>query len=71
MDFIFAVCDDAAGETCSIWSVQPMTGHWGMPDPAQALGNEVERRLVAETLATMLLAATVIGSGIMADRLTG
>ena len=48
-----------------------MTAHWGMPDPAQALGNEVERRLVAETLATMLLAATVIGSGIMADRPTG
>ena len=71
MDFIFAVCDDAAGETCSIWSVQPMTAHWGMPDPATAIGNSVERRLVAEALATMLLAATVIGSGIMADRLTG
>ena len=45
MDFIFTVCDDAAGETCPFWPGQPMTAHWGMPDPAQALGNEAERRL--------------------------
>ena len=45
MDFIFTVCDDAAGESCPFWPGQPMTAHWGMPDPAQAIGNEAERRL--------------------------
>jgi protein-tyrosine-phosphatase len=36
LDFIFTVCDDAAGETCPIWPGHPMTAHWGVPDPAAA-----------------------------------
>jgi arsenate reductase len=44
MDFVFTVCDDAAGETCPVWPGQPMTAHWGMPDPAAATGTEAERR---------------------------
>jgi arsenate reductase len=44
MDFIFTVCDDAAGEACPIWPGQPMTAHWGIPDPATVAGSEVERR---------------------------
>jgi protein-tyrosine-phosphatase len=44
MDFIFTVCDQAAGETCPVWPGKPMTAHWGQPDPAAATGNEVERR---------------------------
>ncbi len=40
MDFVFTVCDDAAGETCPIWPGHPMTAHWGVPDPAAATGSE-------------------------------
>jgi arsenate reductase len=43
MDFIFTVCDDAAGEACPAWPGHPMTAHWGMPDPAAAVGTELER----------------------------
>ncbi|MBW8816442.1 MAG: arsenate reductase ArsC [Caulobacterales bacterium] len=42
LDFVFTVCDDAAGEVCPYWPGQPMTAHWGMPDPARATGNEAE-----------------------------
>jgi arsenate reductase len=42
MDFIFTVCDDAAGETCPLWPGKPMTAHWGVPDPAAVTGSEVE-----------------------------
>jgi arsenate reductase len=44
MDFIFTVCDDAAGEACPVWPGRPMTAHWGLPDPAAAPGSDVERR---------------------------
>jgi protein-tyrosine-phosphatase len=44
MDFIFTVCDQAAGETCPIWPGKPMTAHWGLPDPAAATGSESARR---------------------------
>lgn len=45
MDFVFTVCDNAANETCPFWPGQPMTAHWGVPDPAAATGNEAEIRL--------------------------
>ena len=45
LDFVFTLCDDAAQEECPYWPGQPMTAHWGLPDPASAQGNEAERRL--------------------------
>lgn len=45
LDFAFTLCDDAAAELCPVWPGQPMTAHWGLPDPAAATGNEAEIRL--------------------------
>jgi protein-tyrosine-phosphatase len=45
LDFVFTVCDSAAGEVCPIWPGQPMTAHWGIPDPAAATGSEADTAL--------------------------
>jgi protein-tyrosine-phosphatase len=46
LDFVFTVCDSAANEVCPIWPGQPMTTHWGVPDPAAAEGSEAESTTV-------------------------
>ncbi len=130
LDFVFTVCDNAAGETSPVWPGQPMTAHWGVPDPAEAKGTSTEialafkeayrmlerrigifvvaalalarsiepakkaarnrpaqrdhresgradvktplaQRIVAEGLGTAFLLAAVVGSGVMAARLSG
>jgi arsenate reductase (thioredoxin) len=43
LDFVFTVCDNAAGEVCPVWPGQPMTAHWGIPDPAGVEGSEIAR----------------------------
>jgi protein-tyrosine-phosphatase len=54
LDFVFTVCDNAAGETCPVWPGQPMTAHWGVPDPAEASGSEAEIALAFKDAYRML-----------------
>jgi len=54
LDFVFTVCDNAADEVCPVWPGQPMTAHWGVPDPSQAGGSETERRLAFADTTRML-----------------
>ena len=54
MDFVFTVCDRAAGEVCPVWPGQPMTAHWGMPDPAAAEGSEQVRLKAFRDVAVMM-----------------
>jgi arsenate reductase (thioredoxin) len=55
MDFVFTVCDNAANEVCPVWPGQPMTAHWGLPDPAAAEGTDAERHLAFADAYRMLL----------------
>ena len=54
MDFVFTVCDNAANEVCPLWPGQPMTAHWGIPDPSTVEGTEAEKRLAFANAYRML-----------------
>ncbi len=54
LDFVFTVCDNAAAEACPVWPGQPMTAHWGVPDPAEARGNPAEIALAFKDAYRML-----------------
>jgi protein-tyrosine-phosphatase len=54
LNFVFTVCDNAAGEACPVWPGQPMTAHWGVPDPAEATGSPAEVALAFKDTYRML-----------------
>ena len=54
LDFVFTVCDNAAGEMCPVWPGQPMTAHWGVPDPAAFKGSDEEKARVFMSTAVTL-----------------
>ena len=54
LDFVFTVCDDAANEVCPVWPGQPMTAHWGIPDPASVQGTDAERAFAFDDTYRML-----------------
>jgi len=54
LDFVFTVCDNAAGEVCPIWPGQPMTAHWGIDDPAALEGSDEEKRRAFSTASRLL-----------------
>ena len=54
LDFVFTVCDNAAGEICPVWPGKPVTAHWGVPDPAAVEGSELERRMAFREAAGIL-----------------
>ena len=54
MDFIFTVCDNAAGEVCPVWPGKPMTAHWGVSDPAVVEGSDDQKRAAFRAAATIL-----------------
>ena len=60
LDFVFTVCDNAAKEVCPIWAGQPVTAHWGLPDPATAQGTAAEK--AAAFAETMRMLSERIGS---------
>jgi arsenate reductase len=54
LDFVFTVCDNAAGESCPLWPGQPITAHWGIPDPVAASGTQAEIALAFKDAYRML-----------------
>jgi arsenate reductase len=70
LDFVFTVCDDAANEVCPIWPGQPMTAHWGLPDPVKAEGSEAERTLAFADAMRMLTQRIGIFVSLPLDKLT-
>jgi protein-tyrosine-phosphatase len=70
LDFVFTVCDDAAKEACPIWPGQPMTAHWGLPDPAKAQGTEAEQALAFADAYRMLYQRISILVSLPLDKLS-
>ena len=69
MDFVITVCDNAAGEVCPLWPGQPMTAHWGVPDPAAVAGTDDEKRTVFSEVSGILRNRIRIFTGLPLDKL--
>jgi arsenate reductase len=69
MDFVITVCDQAAGEQCPFWPGQPMTAHWGMPDPAAVEGSDEQIRKAFSDTALMLRRRIELLASLPLDRL--
>lgn len=69
LDFVFTVCDKAAGEACPYWPGQPMTAHWGVEDPASVEGSEEERRRAYATAFVLLKSRIAMFAALPIDKL--
>ena len=71
LDFVITVCDQAAGEVCSYWPGQPMTAHWGVPDPAAATGTDEEKRRAFRDAFLVLRRRIELFASLPLDKLSG
>ena len=71
MDFAFTVCDNAAGEVCPVWPGQPMTAHWGIPDPAAVEGSDADKRRAFRDAFNVLSRRIGLFASLPLDKLTG
>lgn len=69
LDFVITVCDNAAGEVCPVWPGQPMTAHWGVPDPAAVDGSEEAKRKAFSEACRVLLARIRLFTSLPLDKL--
>ena len=69
LDFVFTVCDNAAGEVCPVWPGQPMTAHWGIPDPAAVEGSDDDKRKAFADASRTLLNRIRIFASLPLDKL--
>ena len=71
LDFVFTVCDQAAAESCPVWPGQPMTAHWGVPDPALVTGTDEEQRKAFRDAFLVLRRRIELFASLPLDKLTG
>lgn len=69
LDFVFTVCDNAAGEVCPVWPGQPITAHWGIPDPAAVDGTDEQRRRAFADASQALLTRMRLFTALPVDKL--
>jgi protein-tyrosine-phosphatase len=71
LDFVFTVCDQAAAEVCPVWPGQPMTAHWGVPDPAAVEGSDADKRRAFRDAFHVLARRIELFGSLPLDKLSG